>query len=200
MWWLWEDFYWKGRLKSHCFIHSEVQPYTCDDCGKTFTQNSALKNHRLMHSGVKPYRCDDCGKSLDSKGSENSSSHHTHWNQNCTDVMTVGRRLRSRVTWNVIASIIWRPNLTDVSTAGKRLLSKANWNVTASRMIKPIHASVTTMIGPPAGRHLVAGVAWKGTNISIVASNCPHAVSVQRRFLWSTILMTTSLSVPVSNA
>jgi KRAB domain-containing zinc finger protein len=48
--------------KHHRGIHELSKPYSCDICGRAFSQVSNLIRHKRIHSGEKPYECTICQK------------------------------------------------------------------------------------------------------------------------------------------
>ncbi|KAJ1465403.1 hypothetical protein T484DRAFT_1757444 [Baffinella frigidus] len=69
--------------------HSEIRPYKCTDCSKTFKHADVLKQHKQnKHSQLRPYKCKDCPETF-----KQTSARDEHWAAKCSPI---GHPARSR--------------------------------------------------------------------------------------------------------
>ncbi|XP_056406796.1 gastrula zinc finger protein XlCGF26.1-like isoform X1 [Hyla sarda] len=57
----------KSSLVRHKRVHTVEKLYPCSECGKLYLEKSKLLWHQRTHTGEKPYSCTECGKCFTEK-------------------------------------------------------------------------------------------------------------------------------------
>ena len=67
-----KEFSTRGGMRFHWrAVHSGLRPFSCADCGATFTRKDSYESHVVMHENSKPYMCSECGKTFGRRHARN---------------------------------------------------------------------------------------------------------------------------------
>ncbi len=61
----------QNACKVHERTHSDVLPFRCSHCSKSFREKGSLERHVRTHTGEKPYPCKHCGRTFAEHGTLN---------------------------------------------------------------------------------------------------------------------------------
>ena len=61
----------------HSLIHTNMRPYGCSVCGKTFRKRSAVKDHMVTHMVERSYKCKICSRTYGVRSSLLKLHEHT---------------------------------------------------------------------------------------------------------------------------
>ncbi|XP_068112925.1 oocyte zinc finger protein XlCOF8.4-like [Hyperolius riggenbachi] len=59
----------KGNLRRHQRNHTGIHLLSCSECGKGFNDKKDLRRHQTSHTGERPFSCSECGKCFAQKSS-----------------------------------------------------------------------------------------------------------------------------------
>ncbi|XP_053960085.1 gastrula zinc finger protein XlCGF26.1-like [Anastrepha ludens] len=89
----------KNYVATHIkFVHEDIRPFICEECGEGSRTEGALREHMLTHTDLAPFECEVCKKAFKNESRlKNHMEIHSASKHICNEC---GLQLNSRVTLN----------------------------------------------------------------------------------------------------
>ncbi|XP_036346007.1 zinc finger protein 737-like [Rhagoletis pomonella] len=89
----------KAYVAKHIkFVHEDIRPFICEECGEATRTEATLREHMLTHTDLAPFECEICKKGF--KNPARLKNHMDIHNSNKHICSECGLKLNSRVTLN----------------------------------------------------------------------------------------------------
>ena len=74
-------------MKTHEKKHSNIKPFKCEHCSKSFTEKGHLKCHfNEVHLKLKKFKCEQCGRGFGRKSSlKTHQKRYLHFTENASN-------------------------------------------------------------------------------------------------------------------
>ncbi|XP_074521967.1 uncharacterized protein LOC141787458 [Halichoeres trimaculatus] len=95
-----KSFTYRGSFSKHMLVHTTENPFKCCECGKEFSHKRHLTSHMLVHTKEKPFECSECGKGFSCK--QHLTSHMlVHTKEKPFSCSECGKRFNHKASLNI---------------------------------------------------------------------------------------------------